>query len=1214
MVSEAGSPAGGEGPRVGRSLQHIPRIAGLCVAALGVISLAMWLLELGVLTNLQLGPASMQTDTAIGFVSLGLALWFSQALDAQRRRWRLILAGLAVVLGLTALVEYGFAVERGIEQLPRDPRSPLFPGGMSIIAAVHFVLLGAALLLLDRRAGGVRPRPSEWLALLVGLSSLLALVGYAYGVRALYATPPLNSMALHTTLAFVACVVGILCARPRSGLMGIATASGPGGTLIRRILPAVLLLPALLGWLRLQGQDAGLYGTRFGTALLAVANVAYLAALVYWTASAQAAAEVRRNEAESKLRESEENLAITLNSIGDAVIATDVSGRVTRMNPVAEQLTGWTMDRARGRKLDEVFRIVNEETGERVENPVERVLREGNVVSLASHTLLISQDGVERSIADSGAPMRDAAGAVRGVVLVFHDQTERRNAERAIQRSEARFRRLSESGIVGIVVSDLEGSIREANDAFLAILGYSRDDLLSGLVSGKALDLPERERTNAAARTELRAQGAARPSEKELVRKDGSRVPVLTGVVALQDGTDECVALVLELSDLKRAEAALRESEARKSAVMEAALDAIVLVDHEGTITDFNPAAETTFGYARVEAIGKALVDLLIPPSFRDRHRAGFQRYLDTGVGPLLGKRVEVPALHASGTEFPAELAIVPGRVQGVPFFTGYVRDITERRRTAEALEASEARFRHLADSGIIGIIVTDTAGDIFEANDAFLRIVGYSRDELASGKVRWAELTPPEWRALDQAAVEQLLSTGVAKPWEKEYFRRDGTRVPVLVGVAVLEAPRGIAFVVDLSEQRRAEEGRAHALALAERESAGREEAERALRNAEEQLRQSQKMEAIGTLAGSVAHDFNNLLCIILSYSEMLLQDLDPADPMRHDLEQIGSAGTLAAELTRQLLAFGRRQVLQPRVMSLNDALSGVTKMLRRIIGEDIELSLLPAPALGAVHVDPGQIEQVLLNLVVNARDAMPKGGKLTIETADVELDAEYAAEHLGVGPGRYVVLSVSDTGVGMDRATQARIFEPFFTTKEMGKGTGLGLSTVYGIVKQSGGQIWVYSEPGRGTTFKVYFPRTDAAPVSDGRRPAASAALRGHETILLVEDDEQVRELAITILRRHGYQVLEAASGGDAMIACEKHAGAIDLLLTDVVMARMSGGELWERLAPLRPEMKVLFMSGYTNDAIVRHGVLSSEFEFVQKPLTPTALLSKLRGVLDG
>jgi CheY-like chemotaxis protein len=380
-----------------------------------------------------------------------------------------------------------------------------------------------------------------------------------------------------------------------------------------------------------------------------------------------------------------------------------------------------------------------------------------------------------------------------------------------------------------------------------------------------------------------------------------------------------------------------------------------------------------------------------------------------------------------------------------------------------------------------------------------------------------------------------------------------------------------------------------------------------------EEQLRQSQKMEAIGALAGSVAHDFNNLLSVIIGYSDILLSGLRQADPMYVEIEQIARAGKRANDLTRQLLAFSRQQVLEPRVVNLNEAISGVFKMLRRLVGEDVELTLLLAQELGSVFVDPGQIEQVLLNLVLNARDAMPQGGKLTIETADVDLDRSYTAEHIEVQPGRYVMLTVSDTGVGIDRATQARIFEPFFTTKEKGKGTGLGLSTVFGIVKQSGGQIWVYSEPGEGATFKVYFPRVDAR--ADPLEPAAlrPASLRGSETVLLVEDDEQVRNLAIAILRKHVYHVLEAATGGEALLTCEQYQGTIHVLLTDVVMPPMSGRQLWERLSPLRPAMKVLFMSGYTDDAIVHHGVLSSELAFVQKPLMPGTLLMKLRGVLD-
>jgi signal transduction histidine kinase/CheY-like chemotaxis protein len=477
--------------------------------------------------------------------------------------------------------------------------------------------------------------------------------------------------------------------------------------------------------------------------------------------------------------------------------------------------------------------------------------------------------------------------------------------------------------------------------------------------------------------------------------------------------------------------------------------------------------------------------------------------------------------------------------------------------------------------------------------------MLGYSRDDLTAGSLRWADMTPPEWSALDHAAIEQLKRSGAARPWEKEYLHKNGSRVPVMVGVALVETGTGIAFVLDLSPTRRAEQAR--------------DLAETALGKAEERLRQSQKMEAIGTLAGSIAHDFNNLLSVILGYVESLIGDLRPGDPMRADLEEIGRAGKRAEELTRQLLAFSRRQILQPKILDLNLAISEMARMLERIIGEDIELAFLPAPSLGAVYVDPGQIEQVLLNLVVNARDAMPKGGKLTIETGERELDRAYiSAEHLAVEPGRYVALSVSDTGSGMDRETQSRIFEPFFSTKGPGKGTGLGLSTVHGIVHQSGGHIGVQSELGAGTTFVVYLPRKSPSPQPAEREPPA-ASLRGSETILLVEDEEQVRHLLCTVLRRHGYQVLAAETSGDALLISEQHPGPIELLLTDVVMPRTSGRQLWERLAPLRPDMKVLFMSGYTDDAVVRHGVQSSELGFIQKPVSPATLLAKLRAVLD-
>ena len=524
-----------------------------------------------------------------------------------------------------------------------------------------------------------------------------------------------------------------------------------------------------------------------------------------------------------------------------------------------------------------------------------------------------------------------------------------------------------------------------------------------------------------------------------------------------------------------------------------------------------------------------------------------------------------------------------------VPAIERELRESAARKAHREgqhALQVSEARLRRLTEAGIIGITINQPSGGILEANDAFLKMTGYSREDLLAGQLDWAQMTPPEWRRLNTVAGEQLKANGVARPWEKEYFCKDGSRIPVLVAVATLEDSQNISVALDLSERKRLEE----------------------------QLRQAQKLEAIGGLAGGIAHDFNNLLSIILSYTSLALDELKPGDPIRADIEEVKRAGDRATDLTRQLLAFSRQQMLQPQILDLNLVLAGMVKMLRRLLGEAVEFSLLTFTRIGSVLADPGQIEQIVMNLAINARDAMPEGGKLAIETVNVDLDASYAAQHHGVDPGPYVMLAVTDTGTGMDAATRARIFEPFFTTKEKGKGTGLGLATVFGIVKQSNGHIWVYSEPGKGTAFKVYFPRSDQPVKIVAQTLPPVTSLRGSETILLVEDEDQVRALARAILGRNGYNVLEAQNGGEAFLTCEQYQAKIHLLVTDVVMPRMSGKQLAERLFPLRPEMKVLFMSGYTDNSIVHHGVIDAGVAFLQKPLTPDAFLRKVREVLDG
>jgi PAS domain S-box-containing protein len=566
-------------------------------------------------------------------------------------------------------------------------------------------------------------------------------------------------------------------------------------------------------------------------------------------------------------------------------------------------------------------------------------------------------------------------------------------------------------------------------------------------------------------------------------------------------------------------------------------------------------------------------------------------------VSGTIGEETAIDAMRAGADDY-----VLKDRLARLlPAVEREVREYEDRRgrRVVEdTLRASEARFRKLSDSGVIGIVLADLEGAILSSNDAYVKMSGYSAEDVAQGTVRWIEMVPPDFADVAARMNAQLRATGVASAAELEIVRKDGGRLPVLVGAAIVEESQCIVFVADLTERKQAEAGRARA--------------EEALRQSDAQLRQAQKMEAVGRLAGGVAHDFNNILSVILSYTEVVLADLKPADPIHADINEIQQAAQRAAGLTRQLLLFSRHQPVAARVLDVHDVLGGMDKMLRRIVGEDVELALLPKKAVGRVRADPSHIEQVVVNLVVNARDAMPTGGQLTIEIANVRLDDAYALSHLPAKPGPYVMLAVSDTGTGMDRETQARIFEPFFTTKEAGKGTGLGLSTVFGIVQQSGGNIWVYSEPGRGTTFKIYLPQVDAE-VDRFEASRASATLRGTETVLLVEDEDQVRTVVLRVLQLHGYRVIAAANAGEAMLLCENHPAPIDLLLTDVVMPKMSGPELARHLTALRPTLKVLCMSGYTDDSAVRYGVVDDEVAYVQKPITPASLTAKVREVLD-
>ncbi|MGV3710032.1 MAG: ATP-binding protein [Gemmatimonas sp.] len=508
-----------------------------------------------------------------------------------------------------------------------------------------------------------------------------------------------------------------------------------------------------------------------------------------------------------------------------------------------------------------------------------------------------------------------------------------------------------------------------------------------------------------------------------------------------------------------------------------------------------------------------------------------------------------------------------------------------DRTRAERALREHELRYRLIVDATFDGIVISQN-GFIKDANPGYCRMFGYDREELIGRSV--FDLVADESRMM----VTEKIRSGVSGGYDVIGVRKDGSRFTFDTVVRVHgqgDHQIRVAALRDTTEQRRLEE----------------------------QYRQSQKMEAVGRLAGGVAHDFNNLLTVILGYTDILLSGESRDDQDSRDradqLQAVRDAGENAASLTQQLLAFSRQQVLRPQILSLNNVVASTEKLLRRVIGEDIKLQSKQSEDLRRIEADPGQLSQVLMNLAVNARDAMPNGGMLMIETANIDLDADYAIIYPNVTPGPYVQLSVSDSGIGMDEETQRRIFEPFFTTKELGKGTGLGLASVYGIVQQSGGHIWVYSELGMGTTFKVYFPAVDQTADIEVFPEPVQRPLRGTETVLIAEDAGAVRELSKTVLENHGYHVLIADNGLKAIEVANQYVGQIDLLLTDVVMPSMNGRELAEHMSTAFPSIKVLFMSGYTNDAVLQRGILGPGVTLLQKPFTPAILARAVRDVLD-
>lgn len=643
--------------------------------------------------------------------------------------------------------------------------------------------------------------------------------------------------------------------------------------------------------------------------------------------------------------------------------------------------------------------------------------------------------------------------------------------------------------------------------------------------------------------------------------------------------------------------------------------DAVVIVNRNGTIVQANDMVEKMFGVEREAILGQT-VEVLIPEQFRAAHLEHRHNYNAAPVARTMGAGHDLMARRKTGETFPVEVSLCPVEVASQPLTICFIRDISTRKQVDTQLRKAEAKYRTAVERMPAVTFVAALDGD---ANELYVSpqiesLLGFTQAEWLGDPVLWYRQLHPDDRERWHIEFSKTCAFGEAFRSEYRFIARDGRTVWVHGEATMVRDKQGApsflqGFAYDITERKQAEQvmRRSHE----ELENLVRERtAER--HKLEEQLRQSQKIEAIGRLAGGVAHDFNNLLTVIIGHAELLLTDLPDSDPRRDQLAAILSAGERAAGLTAQLLAFSRKAIIEPKVLDLNRVAESAVQMLRRIIGEDVRLVTHLARDVGKVKIDPGQLDQLLMNLAVNARDAMPRGGLLTIATANVLVPAGPAADPVGCLPGHYVQLTVSDTGEGMSQDVREQIFEPFFTTKRLGQGTGLGLATVYGIVSQAGGSISVESEVGQGTSFQILLPAVhEPGDVSDAELPRVTP--RGKETILLAEDEEGVRRLARLALEMQGYTVLEADCGEAAVRVAASHRGPIRLLATDVVMPDFGGRQLADKIRATRPGVAVVYMSGYMDDAVVRHGIEAATDAFLQKPFTPVSLVRKVREVID-
>ncbi len=920
-----------------------------------------------------------------------------------------------------------------------------------------------------------------------------------------------------------------------------------------------------------------------------------------------------RRAAEEKVAEHDAYIHALTENNPLAIVVLNADRRIQLCNPAFETLFGYKQSEIVGAELDLLLAPAREASG-----ALELSQRATNGEVVRAEGKRRRSDGSLVEVQIVGVPLI-ANGKRIGSFGMYEDVTERRRAEEAQRHAEERLRLLFENAMEGIFQTTPQGRILSLNPALVRMCGYASCEEMMEEVTDVDRELYADRELREEFKRRIEAQGVVEQFESQLLRKDGAKIWVSENARAIRNARGKIVCYEGTLEDItshKRAELERQVSfeiihgvNATDNlddllSLIHIALKRVLYAEncfvalYEPSTKMFHfPFFADQFDLAPPpQQVGRSCTAyvyrkehaMLIPQKAFDKLAAqGEVELVGTPAPSWLGVPLRTPAATIGVLvvqHYEDENAYTERDLEFLASVGGQIAMAIERKRSEEKIRESEARLRVLVEQ--LPAVLWTVGKDL-----RFTSALGAGLTRLGLKPNQIVGISLLDYFETSDQTFTPIAAHRRAIDGEPTTFHVEWKGGSYACHVEPLRDAGGhlqgaICMALDITDRRQLEE----------------------------QLRQSQKMEAVGRLAGGIAHDFNNLLMVIQGYADLLAERLPEDDPLRRNAEQIQTASQRATSLTRQLLAFSRKQMLAPKVISMQSILSDMEKILRRLIGEDIQLETSSAPDVGLIKADRSQIEQVILNLAVNARDAMPQGGRLTIESVNVELDASYARPPVVLAPGKYVMLAVTDNGCGMDAETQTHIFEPFFTTKEKGKGTGLGLATVYGIVKQSGGYVWVYSEPGRGTSFKIYLPRVeDDEKHGRDRRADLQAAQGGTETILLVEDERGVRELAREYLEMSGYTVIEAEDGHTALELAAMHAGTIHLLMTDVVMPGISGRELADRVRVIRPKINVLYMSGYTDQAVVHHGILDMDAVLLQKPFTLATLSSKLREILN-